>query len=340
EIAPGFAIALGLEISNRGVIAGAVDLGGEVLSGSKREPGEATAAAILGAAREALAEALAGADGGTLAGIGVGVAGVMSSERGVSREFPNVPDWRDVDVSRELRVPDGIEVDVDNDVRAATLAEFRYGAGRDLSDFIYLHIGRGIAAGAVLGGRLHTGAFRGAGELGHFQVKPDGPVCYCGSTGCLASVASPRALLGQAAEAVRQGVKTSLSAAGAEDAELDAAGLFAAAAAGDRLARNLVEGAGASIGRITAGLDNVLDPQAFVLGGLLAGEAEVLSASIESNHRAIVMPLLEGTTEFRRGRLGENAAVIGAATLVFERLFEEAARLLRVPEGRRGGTGR
>jgi predicted NBD/HSP70 family sugar kinase len=337
EVDPGFSVALGAEISHRGVVAAAVDLGGRVLCRAERKlPLKAGPQAMLEELCGALRSARQEVAEITPCGAGIGIAGVMGVEPGVSREFPNVPGWHDVNVAQAVRTATDLEVEVDNDVRAATLAEFRYGAGRGLGDFVYLHIRRGIAAGAVFGGKLHTGAFRGAGELGHFQVAPDGPVCYCGSNGCLESVASPRALLSQAAEAVRQGVKTSLAVNGTHPEGIAAEELFAAAAAGDRLARNLVERAGESIGRITAGLDNVLDPRAIILGGLLADGADVLAASIESNHRAMVMPLLENTTEFRRALLGPDAAVIGGAALVFEKMFSSPEELLRAPRGRRG----
>jgi predicted NBD/HSP70 family sugar kinase len=329
EINPGFALAVGAEVSNRGISALLVDLSGRAVD---REAGGVP----LAWEREPMLELLGRVvdlllrrhRDDPVVGVGAGVAGVMGREAGVSREFPNVQDWQNVQLGEVLRGSGQMAVAVDNDVRAATLAELRYGAGRGLSDFLYLHIGRGIALGTVIGGRLHCGAFRAAGELGHFQVDPDGPVCYCGSTGCLESVAAPPALLAQAAEALRRGVKTSLAERADGGESLRAEDLFAAAAQGDRLARNLVERAGSAIGRITAGLDDVLDPQALIMGGLLAGGADALARSIQAGHQACVMPLIEGTTEFRRAELGPDAPALGAATLIFEQMFEEPELLL------------
>ncbi len=329
EINPGFALAVGAEVSNRGISALLVDLSGRAVD---REAGGVPRAWE----RESMLELLGRIVGGLLkrhrddpvVGVGAGVAGVMGCEAGVSREFPNVSDWQNVQLGEVLRGSERMAVAVDNDVRAATLAELRYGAGRGLADFLYLHIGRGIALGTVTAGRLHCGASRAAGELGHFQVDPDGPVCYCGSTGCLESVAAPPALLAQAAEALRRGVKTSLAERADGGEGLRAEDLFAAAAQGDRLARNLVERAGRAIGRITAGLDDVLDPQALIMGGLLAGGADALAKSIQAGHQACVMPLIEGTTDFRRAELGPDAPALGAATLIFEQMFEEPERLL------------
>lgn len=336
EVDPEFAQAIGVELSHRGVSALVLDLSGRVV---ERVGGGLPARWRREEMTELLVrcvkQAVAKSGDVALAGIGLGVAGVMGAEPGVSREFPNVGDWHDVDLGASLREATGLDVEVDNDVRAATLAELRWGAGRGLQDFLYLHIGRGIALGTVVGGRLHRGAFRAAGELGHFQVDPDGPVCYCGSTGCLESVAAPPALLAEAREALLRGVKTSLSEKAPDPEKLGAPQLFAAAGEGDRFARNLVERAGRAIGRITAGIDNVLDPQAVVMGGLLAGGAESLARSIEQGHRACVMPLIENTTEFRSAALGGDAPAVGGATLVFERMFEDPDLLLSGPAARR-----
>jgi predicted NBD/HSP70 family sugar kinase len=330
ELSPDFACALGVEMSHRGVFGVLLDLGGAVIERVEGgRPRRQRTAPMLKLLRSVLRELAARAGGRPVAGAGIGVAGVMGGARGVSREFPNVSDWQDVDLGAALGDELGLEVEVDNDVRAATLAELRCGAGRGLGDFLYLHIGRGIALGSVVGGRLHRGASRLAGELGHFPLDREGPVCYCGSRGCLESIAAPPALLAEAREALSRGVKTSLAEAASDPQALTAAQLFAAAAEGDRLARNLVERAGEAIGRILAGLDNVLDPRAVVMGGLLAGGADALAEAIRSSHAESVMPLVTNTTEFRRAELGSDAPAVGAATLVFERLFEEPERLLK-----------
>ncbi len=332
EINPDFAVALGVEMSHRGISVLLLDLAGRVVERVHGgEPGKWQREEMVSLLRECVRSAASRADDAPVAGIGLGVAGVTGVDAGVSRDFPNVADWLDVDLGAILRQETGLEAAVDNDVRAATLAELRWGAGRGLLDFLYLHIGRGIALGAVIGGRLHRGACGAAGEVGHFQVDRDGPVCYCGSTGCLESVAAPPALLAEAREALRRGVKTSLSERATDAEQLTAPDLFAAAAEGDRLARNLVERAGQAIGRITAGLDNVLDPQAVIMGGLLAGGAESLGESIEKGHRACVMPLIENTTTFRNATLGADAPAMGAATLIFERMFDDPGILLKGP---------
>jgi predicted NBD/HSP70 family sugar kinase len=328
ELVPSSACAMGLVLTTRSLEGVLLDISGRIIERTSSRLPQWQPEAMLDSLQKVAGQLSQNHPDLRLLGLGVGIAGVVGRQSGISREFPNVPEWRDVNIKAELESRLELEVEVDNAVRAATLAELRYGAGRGVRDFLYLHVGRGIALGTVIGSQVHSGASRSAGELGHFQVDPEGPVCYCGSTGCLESVAAPTALLRDAAKAVRHGVKTSLAACSDDPANLCAEDLFAAAAQGDRLARNMVERAGQAIGRITAGIDNVLNPEMLIFGGLLAGEASALRESIESNHRALVMPIAENTTEFRLAELGSSASVVGAATLVFERAFSADEWLL------------
>ena len=84
---------------------------------------------------------------------------------------------------------------VDNDANLGALAEVSAGAGRGLTDVVYVMVSAGIGGGLVLGGRLHRGATGFAGELGHVFVADKGAVCRCGNRGCLETVASTDALL-------------------------------------------------------------------------------------------------------------------------------------------------
>ncbi len=63
-------------------------------------------------------------------------------------------------------------------------------AGGSVSDLLLIQIGTGIGAGIILGGRVHVGNHRAAGEIGHSVIALDGPDCRCGNRGCLETIAS------------------------------------------------------------------------------------------------------------------------------------------------------
>ena len=106
-----------------------------------------------------------------------------------------LPDWTGLNAGAELSRRLDLPVAVDNDANLGALAEVSLGAGRGLTDVIYVMVSSGIGSGLILGGRLHRGATGFAGELGHVFVVEKGAVCRCGNRGCLETVASTDALL-------------------------------------------------------------------------------------------------------------------------------------------------
>jgi glucokinase len=217
----------------------------------------------------------------------------------------------------------GLSVCVENDVHCAALAALRYGVGRSLTHFVYVHVGHGIAAGIIIGGEVYTGATGNAGEFGHIPVEKDGPICYCGSRGCLESVAGAPAIVDSVRSALAKGVHSSLVGG-----EVTLANILLAADGGDRLAATVLERAAGYIGDAVGGLVNLLNPQAVVLGGLLAMPGGVFLSTLEKSLLSRVMPLLQDSVVIRASELGSDAAALGAAGLVFERMFDNPSILL------------
>jgi glucokinase len=93
--------------------------------------------------------------------------------------------WSDFDLPAFLREIIGVPVLMDNDANAGALGEYLHGAGRGCDPLFYMTLSTGIGGGIVAGGRVLRGADSWAGEIGHINVRPDGPECLCGSNGCL-----------------------------------------------------------------------------------------------------------------------------------------------------------
>src|SRR5207247_10782699 len=121
----------------------------------------------------------------------------------------------------------GAKAHLANDADMAGLGEFHHGAGRGTRNMVYITWSTGVGGGLIIDGRLHRGAHGTAGEIGHMIIDPNGPLDNCGQRGCLEAFISGTAL--------------------ARETGHTAAGLFAAAAAGDRQARLLVEPAARSL---------------------------------------------------------------------------------------------
>jgi predicted NBD/HSP70 family sugar kinase len=171
-----------------------------------------------------------------------------------------------------------------------------------MSDVIYLMISSGVGAGIVIDGRLHRGVTGLAGELGHVRVRAEGAVCRCGNRGCLETVASTDAVLSLLRPTHGQ--------------ELGLRGLVELLDAADAAALRVVNDAGREIGRVVAGLCNVLSPSGVIVGGDLGVIAVPLLSGIGEALDRYALPRVRGAIELRAGVLGERAEVLGALALV------------------------
>jgi glucokinase len=269
----------------------------------------------------ALLDALAGvaasvANGTDMAGVGVGVPGLVD-RGGVLRFAPNLPGVIDLDIRGELERRLGVPVRVDNDATCAAWGERELGAARGYDDVVLVTLGTGIGGGIVAGGTLLRGANGFAGEVGHMVVDPDGPPCPCGRRGCWERYASGSGLGRLAHEAVAHGrAARVLALAGGDPALVRGEHVTAAAAEGDAEAQAVLAQLGWWVALGLANLTNVLDPQAFVLGGGLIEAGELLLGPV----RAAFDSLLTGGAHRPRvdivaATLGEHAGAIGAACL-------------------------
>ena len=226
----------------------------------------------------------------------------------------------------------GLPVEVDNDANLGALAEVSFGAGRGLTDVVYVRLGSGVGAGLVIDGRLHHGVAGLAGEIGHVQVLADGVVCRCGNRGCLESVAAEGA------------IRTLLRPAqGHEVTGRDVLDLLAARDLG---ATRVVNDAGRAIGRVLADLCNALNFEAVVVGGELSEAGEPLLDGIRDSIDRYALPGAAAAVKVVHGELGERAEVSGRARARARqstnalRLGDPQANPCTVRERGRGQAGR
>ncbi|KPJ63124.1 MAG: hypothetical protein AMS15_01600 [Planctomycetes bacterium DG_23] len=266
---------------------------------------------------------LSAAKGAKVAGIGLGISGILDRENKVLSKFPQFESWVNLPVGNLLQEEFGLNVLLENNVTAAALAELKYGRGREADNFLYMHMGKAIGLGIVINGEVYKGATGAAGELGHIIIDPDGPICYCGNYGCLESVASPLALVKQAIGAIEKGVESKItSKVKGKLSKVTIRDIFEAAAESDRLASNIVEKAGEYTGLAVANLANLFNPQMFVLAGLLAEDDGFQLETVRRVFRSRVLPALRDVSHIEVSELSERPCPLGAATLVYEEMFE------------------
>ncbi|GAA3443403.1 ROK family transcriptional regulator [Planomonospora venezuelensis] len=239
-------------------------------------------------------------------------------EGGLLHSAPNLG-WRDVDVGGLLgtapstgaapeapRPPAaagwGFPVEVDNEANLAALGELWFGSGR--GDFLHVSGEIGIGAGLVIGGALFRGARGLAGELGHVVVFPGGPACRCGGRGCLEQYAGQEALL---------------RAAGLDDPDE----LVRRLRDGDGRALRACERAGHALGVALTSATNLLDPGTIVLGGVFAPLFPWISGAAAATMADRLAAMRRAVPELAVSRLGGDAATLGAAGKVIQRIIAD-----------------
>ncbi len=269
-----------------------------------------------------------------LAGIGVGVPGIIDMERGMLRESPNLPGWHDYPVRDEIERRLATTVILENDANCAALGEKWLGAAAGVDDMCMITLGTGVGGGLVLGGRVWHGMTGMAAEIGHINVDQEGRRCNCGSRGCLEQYASATAVKQMALEAVAGGKAPELARAVQEDPEFSAKVVHHMALAGDEPAREIFRRLGVALGVALADLINIFNLPMYVIGGGVASAWDAFApAMLETVARysyiyRVTAPAPPGSksgagapatagkcTIITQALLGSDAGLIGAARL-------------------------
>jgi N-acetylglucosamine repressor len=215
-------------------------------------------------------------------GVGIGLGGLVDMARGVSRKYLFSSGWYEVPLKEMMEKRMGIPCFIVKDVNAFALGEKYFGRGVGVPDFLAVWLGDGIGMGIVANGTLHAGAQSHAGELGHTRRAGADALCYCGHRGCLETVASLGHVLERCREGLSQGMNSELSRQCEGQAEaLTVAHVIAAANAGDRLARGVLEEEAHLVGEALADAVTILNPSLVILRGPLIDGNGCLFESIK-----------------------------------------------------------
>ena len=250
--------------------------------------------------------------------VGLGIAG-LTSRSGTVTWSPNLQGAVGHPVGPELEQTVGLPVTVSNDATAATLAEARFGAGRDCDDLALVTLGTGIGGGFVLGGHLQQGAHGFSGEPGHMVVDAGGPVHLSGLRGPWEHYASGNALGRLGSEAAAAGTfDRGVALAGSPDA-VTGFHIVEAMAAGDPQAAAVFDRWCTEVARGIANLIVLLDLSRVVLGGGITEVGEPLRDGVAT----ALAGLLPGAgarppVEVVLAQLGPDAGAIGAALMAVD----------------------
>lgn len=257
----------------------------------------------------------------SIQGIGIAHSGVIDTAQGVVISFPRpgqMDEWKNVPVKtifeKEFKVPCLLE----DSVRTMATAEKSFGLGDGERDFLFIEVGMGIGAAIFINGKLYRGAGGKAGEFGHVTVDENGPLCSCGNSGCLESVASCAAIIESVRKAIERGVDSrirDLAPGGSNRISIEV--IAQAASENDSLAFRVLQDASSKIARALADLVNLLNPRLIIFGGALFRAAPQLLS--DPLRRVIRQRALEKSANDVRlvvSALGAEAGALGASRLI------------------------
>lgn len=251
----------------------------------------------------------------TIKGIGIGVPGTPDIDTGVIQFLPNLPGkWLNVPLGTIVQEQVRLPVALINDVRAITLGEWLFGAGRGAETLACLAIGTGIGGGVIVNGQFHLGIGGTAGEFGHHVVEVDGLPCGCGGKGCLELYASGPAIAAMGVKEVMHGHTTRIGELVNHDLNrIDAGVVVQAAREGDPVALEILQRAGTYLGIAVGNILGIISPQKVIFGGGVSVAGDLLLQPIIQtvNERVHVIPLQK--VEFVPAELGINGGLVGAA---------------------------
>jgi len=245
-----------------------------------------------------------------LMAVGIGVPGPVSTDAGMVVSPPIMPGWDGFPIRDTLEKEWGCPVSLNNDAELGALGEWAYGAGRGEKNLAFIKVGSGIGAGLIINQQIYGGTTGSAGEIGHLTIDENGPLCSCGNRGCMEAFAGGHAIAVQARKLVESGKRTLLSSIPLED--LTAQEVAKAARNGDLPSQEIIMRAGTFIGIAIAGLVNLFNPGAVIIGGGVAQAGDLLTTPIRQAVRERSLRASEQGVHITTAMLGQRSSLIGA----------------------------
>jgi glucokinase len=251
-----------------------------------------------------------------IAGIGIGVAGIIDRHKGLVIQSPNISYLNGVPLRERFEKEFNLPVVVENDANTYAYGEKWVGTGKDFDNFVLLTLGTGLGGGIIYNGDLYEGPV----EIGHMTIVPSGRYCTCGSYGCLESYASGRAIVERVITSLEKGAESMLTErCNGNFYKVTSKLIYETALDGDSLSREVFREAGLFLGIGIANLINILGLEAVIIGGGLIGAWDLFVEELQKEAMKRAFKPLSANIQILKSSLEENAGSIGAAGLLFKK---------------------
>ena len=245
--------------------------------------------------------------------LGIGLPGFVDSVNGIVHELTNVSGWEEeVPLRQILRDRTGLTAIIENDAKAMAYGEFKYGAAKDCRYVICITVGTGVGGALILDGRLYRGAQLAAGEIGHSSID------YRGTPGLYNNPGDLEVFVGNHKIAERASWLYKVAGRDVPPEKCTPFDLEKAARDGDPVAKQMWENVGTELGCALVNMIWLLNPDAIVIGGGVAMAGDLLFNPIKRTIRERTLPLFHENLRIVPAALGNEAGIIGNATLALE----------------------
>ncbi len=255
--------------------------------------------------------------------VNINISGRVNSDTGESYSVFNFEE-NDEPLATILSERIGLPVRIENDSRAMTFGELAVGNARGYRNALFVNASWGLGLGIIVGGELYYGRHGYSGEIGHMNVYDNEIICHCGKKGCLETEVSGFAIHRKLIERIRQGQTSVLSPRVASGHPISTREIVRAATNNeDPLCIELIEQTGAELGRQLANLINIFNPEAVIVGGVLALADEYFVNPIRSAIRKYSLKLMCKDVEVVVSANPLKAGMIGACMIARQTFFPQ-----------------
>ncbi|MFD1902208.1 ROK family glucokinase [Enterococcus termitis] len=252
-------------------------------------------------------------------GIGMGTPGSVDIKKGTVVGAYNLNWTKKQKVKDQIEEATGIPFVLDNDANVAALGERWKGAGENNPDVVFITLGTGVGGGIIAEGNLLHGVNGCAGEIGHVTVDPGGFECTCGKRGCLETVSSATGVVRVARHMSEEYAGDSQLKQAIDDGQdVSSKDIFEYAQAEDPFGLMVVDRVCYFLGLAVGNVGNTLNPSSIVIGGGVSAAGEFLRSRVQAYFEEFTFPEVRNSTQVKLAELGNEAGVIGAASLALQ----------------------
>lgn len=253
-------------------------------------------------------------------GVGIEIPGLVNFELGVN--YTHLKTKQPLLKVFEEKL--GLPAIIENDAKARTYAELKFGAAKEKKNVLVLELDWGIGLGMVLNGKLYRGKNSLAGEFGHLPMADNGILCACGKQGCLETIASGTAIARMAREGIKNGRSSLLTSLVNEDLDkIEPKTVVQAANAGDQYSITILTNVGQWLGKSISYLIQIFNPELIVLSGRVSNAGQYILTPIQQAINTYCNPDLSKEVKIQVTTLDKYAGVHGVTAMLMERMMSK-----------------